>query len=83
MALNREVRLDNKSRIVWLLVLAAALPLTGVGMFAGAILALMVGFWLLRAGRDHVVNWELLMGLTGLALVLNLVFSAGFFGAFS
>jgi len=79
MALNREVKLDNKKTIVWLLVLAAALPLFPGGMFAGAILALMIGFWLLRAGRDHVAGWwNLLMGLTALALILNLVL-IGFF----
>ncbi len=78
MAMNHEMKIDSKRTVVWFLVLSAALPLTGVGMFAGALLAALVALWLLRAGRHRVANWELLMALAALALIENLVF-IGFF----
>jgi hypothetical protein len=62
----------SPSRFYWMLMLAAALPLLPGGMFAGFVLALMVGYVLLSQGnvKRLVVPWMLL----GLVLTENLVF---------
>lgn len=73
----------NKTTIIVFLLIAALLPLTGVGVFAGALLAVLVVVSLLLANDRDVVNRRLLLGLAALVLVVNLVFMAGFFGAFN
>ncbi len=80
MANNQAPSRQNVYRtILVLLAVAAALPLLGVGVFAGAVLALMVLVWLVRAGDDAVRNRLILLAIAGLVLIENIVFMIGFF----
>ena len=78
MAINQaQSRQRAYTTILMLLAVAAALPLLGVGVFAGAMLALMVMVWLVRAG-DAVRNRLILWAIVGLVLIENIVFMIGF-----
>lgn len=67
---------SSNNTLFWMLTLAAALPLLPTGMFAGIVLALMIGYVLLVRGhvRQNVVLWI----LTGLVLIENLAFAIGY-----
>jgi energy-coupling factor transporter transmembrane protein EcfT len=65
----------SPSTLLWLLILAAALPLLPGGMFAGAALALMVGYVVVV--RADVPRRSLLALLTVVVLAENIAFVAG------
>lgn len=71
---DREQR--ARRRIVWLLILAAALPLLPGGMLAGLALAIAIAVWLFRAPKEFptLTLWM----LTALVALENLVFLAGY-----
>lgn len=62
-------------RIRLLLILAAALPLLPVGMFAGLALAIVIAVWLFRVRQ--VLHSPTLWALTAIVAIENLVFIAG------
>lgn len=70
-------RTRDRRAVMLLLLVAAALPLTGAGVFAGALLALLVALRLVQVG-DRVERWLVWFALAILVLCENLVFIYGF-----
>lgn len=71
----RNAEHQARNCILWLLILAAALPLLPTGMFAGLALALVIAVWLFRA--REVIDSLALWVLTAIVASENLVFIAG------
>lgn len=65
-----------RNRILWLLILAAALPLLPSGMFAGLVLAIVIAVWLFRV--REAFHSPILWVLTAIVASENLVFIVGF-----